>query len=354
MCRKTCNVVGDLDVADHKAIIGHGVQWPLAVPDDLKLTVPRFLEGTIVGMLSRARRGLLSSEELTRFASEWEMLTVEMSVEGDALPGLFLVRREDSAAVVVAAWPKLADRGGAPSSRGTLDAAKFFESVSSARPSNARAIFFDCDGLANTLTFRNGVVQWSVENGDFRQVHSLGIGFNACEAWESERYSLTGPFGCVAIAEPPAGPEQRDVVEELVSLALEHGVRVHHAAPTVSPSTAASPAASPTGSAAIEMYPRLPKPESDAMFEAHGTEFRALPVSAGDTVEVHYEGEWLSGVLKEVDDEGNAHIICDVDAEQKKQVDDPDIITVAPLRKVRAASFGDDQGEHGMNESVSQ
>ena len=29
------------------------------------------------------------------FASEWDMLAVEMNVEGEGLPGLFLLRRED-------------------------------------------------------------------------------------------------------------------------------------------------------------------------------------------------------------------------------------------------------------------
>jgi len=337
--RKTCNVVGDLKVAGYKAVIGHGVQWALSVPDGLCLTIPIELESAIVGMLSKARRSLLSLDEFERFASEWDMLSVEMCVEGDTMPGLFLVRREDAAAIVVSAWPKLPVSKGAPSSCSPFDAAKFFEGMSDTKPDTAKAVFFDHDGLANTLSFsRSGGVQWEQEGRGSQQIHEIAIDFRVCESPEFEHFSLTGPFGRITIADPLPGVAQREIVEDIVALSLEHGLHVHHAR---SPSSTAVqdsrifsvrgvvPISLPSFQDAVNPSRRLGIGPLLIAVSEH-QEHTEPPPAKGDSVEVQYQGEWFTGVLQGVQGEF-ALVSCDVD--------DPDIITVAPLRKVRAAAF---------------
>lgn len=326
--RKTCNVVGDLYVAGYKAVIGHGVQWSLSVPDELSLTIPIELESTIVGILSKARRSLLSMEDLDRFASEWDMLSVEMCVEGEGMPGLFLIRREDSTAIVVSAWPKLPSLLGASH---TLDPVKFFASNSNASSATAKAVFFGSDGLANTLSFSSdGRVHWHLEGSGLRRMSELGINFCACEL-PDEQFILTGPFGQVVIADPLPGAPQREIVEEIVSLSLENGLRVHHAqslriATPQQVGTSSSDNVLAHGVHLGDSRQRLAIPELEHL------EASQLPpvVSKGDSVEVQYQGQWFSGVLQGVQGEF-ALVSCDAD--------DPDIITVAPLRKVRAASY---------------
>jgi hypothetical protein len=352
--RKTCNVIGDLHVAGYKALIGHGVQWSLSVPDGLSLTIPIELESSVVGMLQKARSGLLSCEEFDHFACEWDMLSVEMCVEGESMPGLFLIRREDSTAIVVSAWPKLPPlTGSSSSSTHTFDTGKFFEGMSNARPDEAEAVFFDDNGLVNRLNFsKSGLVHWHLEGSGSRQMSELGIDFRVCEPPEFEHFSLTGPFGRVVIADPRPGALQREIVEDIVSLALEHGLRVQHAQ-----SSTASMVQEKHGSVADEevleckseetrlcSLPEVSQslPVSDLQ---HVDELQSRRVSKGDSVEVQYQGEWVSGVLQGVQGEF-ALVSCDAD--------DPDIITVAPLRKVRAASYDETEGEHSMKKSVSQ
>lgn len=331
--RKTCNVVGDLYVAGYKAKIGHGVQWPLSVPDGLSLTIPIGFEEAIVGMISKARRSLLSLDEFERFATEWDMLSVEMCVEGDTMPGLFLVRREDAAAIVVSAWPKLPSVIGSPSSCSSFSAAKFFEGVSDMKPDTAKAVFFGHDGLANTLSFsRSGTVQWEQEGNGSQQMHEIGLDFHVCESPKYEHFSLTGPFGRITIADALPGSAQREIVEEIVSLSLEHGLHVHHAR---SPSSAAAQGLTSSPALAVVLDDVRPRCSHGAgpLFApvAEHKELPQLPpVSKGDSVEVQYQGEWFSGVLQGFQGEF-ALVCCDVD--------DENIITVAPLRKVRAASF---------------
>jgi len=346
-------------------VIGHGVQWPLSVPDGLSLTIPIELEIPIMGLLSKAHRSLLSLEDFESFATEWDMLSVEMCVEGDSMPGLFLVRREDSTAIVVSAWPKLPSLISASSSSQAFDAAKFFEGMSDMKPETAKAVFFGHDGLANTLSFsRSGLVHWEREGSDSQQMHELGIDFHVCDPPEYEHFSLTGPFGRVTIADPMPGSAQREIVEEIVSLALEHSLRVHHAqspsstvlqeAGAFAPRSTALPEASTSSVPALALEGDLDddRPRSQhaaapllAAVSEHLELTQTPPVSKGDSVEVQYQGEWFSGVLQGVQGEF-ALVSCDVD--------DPDIITVAPLRKVRAASYDESEGDHGVNNSVSQ
>lgn len=342
--RKTCNVVGDLCVAGYKAVIGHGVQWPLSVPDGLSLTIPIELESAIVGMLSKARRSLLSLDEFERFATEWDMLSVEMCVEGDTMPGLFLVRREDSAAIVVSAWPKLPSAIGVPSSCSSFDAGKFFEGMSDMKPDTAKAVFFGHDGLANTLSFsRSGAVQWEQEGRGSQQMHEIGIDFRVCESPEYEHFSLTGPFGRITIADPLPGSAQREIVEEIVSLSLEHGLHVHHARSPSSTAVRDSTTSSVLAVAPDAVRPvcRLSTGPLLVAVSEHVEHPQTPPVSKGDSVEVQYQGKWFTGVLQGVQGEF-ALVSCDVD--------DPDIITVAPLRKVRAASF--DEVARGTTETT--
>jgi len=348
--RKTCNVIGDLYVAGYKAKIGHGVQWPLSVPDGLCLTIPVGFEEAIVGMLSKVRRSLLSLDEFERFATEWDMLSVEMCVEGDTMPGLFLVRREDSAAIVVSAWPNLPSVIGAPSSCSSFSAAKFFEGVSDTKPDTAKAVFFDCDGLANTLSFcRSGTVQWEQEGKGSQQMHEIGLEFHVCEPPEFEHFSLTGPFGRITIADPLPGSAQREIVEEIVSLSLEHGLHVHSSR---SPSSAAAQDLTTSSVLQVGLDGALDGFRPDCRLGTgpllvavaeHQECAQLPPVSRGDSVEVQYEGEWFSGVLQGFQGEF-ALVCCDVD--------DPNIVTVAPLRKVRAASF--DEVARGTTEGTTE
>jgi len=318
--RKYCNVVGDLVVAGQKAVIGHAAQWTLSVPNDLCLTCPIELEGTIVGLLSKARRSTLSLQDLEGFASEWDMLAVEMNVEGEGLPGLFLLRREDGTAVVVSAWPKLPAPACVTPLCQPFDAASFFQHSTKARLDAANAVFYDHTGVVHTLSFNEGVVTWHSSTGCCERVCDLGISFCLCDELQDECFSLTGPFGRVTMSDPLPGTPQRDMVEEIVSLSLEHGVLVYHAQ------------AASEGVLTSLQLPAVSKSEREAEHQRS--------VSKGDSVFIQYQGEWVAGVLKGVQGEF-ALVSCDAD--------DPDIITVAPLRQVRVASYDDSGGEHGMN-----
>jgi hypothetical protein len=319
-------VVGELDVAGSKAVIGHGVQWSLS--DGLNLTIPRDMETIVLGLLCKARGGLLGGEDLDTFAADWDMLTVEMCAEGEAMPGLFLIRRDDLAAIVISAWPKLPSC--AASVPRTFDAASFFKDCTSAVPPSAKASFCSADGHANTLVFREGRLEWEVKDGESKPVQRLGIAFRAGNSIDEEYFRLSGPFGCAVVSDPAPG-QQRDMVEEIVKLCLDHGIPVSHV--EVPDTLEHEVAITGTSRTSLEL--------SNGSLATCGSPVSAQlhPVSKGDNVEVQFEGEWFSGVLQGVEG-GFALVSCDVD--------DPDIITVAPLRKVRAASsFDGHKGEHG-------
>jgi hypothetical protein len=328
--RRTCCVVGDLDIAGSLAVIGHGVQWTLRNTEGLNLTIPRDVEHVVLDLLCKARRGLLSNIDLDKLAVAWDLLSVEMCSDGDMIPGLFLLRREDSAAIVISTWPKLPQPTSEVWRGRPFSASSFFQESANIEQEPTIIAFASPDGATHSVVFREGRTEWCMEGVGSRQFHELGISFTASNAViEEEQLCLSGPFGCVVIAD--TSDDQRELLHEIVAACLEHGVHVHHERLEHMHQDVVSEA-SPMTSADLLAGPRLP-------------DFGFSDVTMGDNVEVHFEGQWFTGVLQGIDGEF-AIVSCDVD--------DPDIITVAPLRKVRAASYDDNEGAHSINESVSQ
>lgn len=343
--RRTCHVLGDLQISGERAVIGHAVQFALSVQGDLNLTVPKQLETTVVSLLSRAGRSTLSLEDLEGFASAWDMLSVEMSVEGHGMPGLFLLRRDDSAAIVISTWPKLPKQVNVlPSSYG-FDAARFFSSRQAA-PCRNNIIFLGSDNHVNTISFlADGTVQWHHEERGCQEAKEIGIKFFVCEAPECERFCLTGPFGTIDIVDPPPGSAQRDMVQHIVSLSLQHEVRVYHAKLSAEATAEVQVADAEAIDEEYDMALSESVPISPSVPGSDKAPY-ALSVSKGDSVEVQHAGEWLLGVLQEV--KGDLALVS-CDAEH------PDIIIAAPLRQVRAPSYGEDDQKHGINnKSLSQ
>jgi hypothetical protein len=224
--RRDCHVHGDLCVAGSKAIIGQGVQWSLSVQHDLNLTFPTELESMMLDLLSKARSSLLSLDDLEELASMWDMVSVEMVVDDQPIPGLFLIRKEDAAAIVVSAWPKLHTPTAAPTSRSVFDAAEFFRTASNAKSESSRSVALqDCNGLDNTLHFApNGIVHWDADGTSWQQASVLGINFCATVKPESEKFCLQGPFGRAVFAD---SKQRWEAARDIVSLSLESGIHVY-------------------------------------------------------------------------------------------------------------------------------
>jgi len=228
--RRTFFVNGEFQIAGQKAVIGNAVQWPL--PGGLNLTLPLELEGVIAGMLSKVQRSCLGLEDLESFAADWDIHQSELKAEGEeVVSGHFFVNRATSSTIVVSAWPRLPPLVAAAPSQPGFDAAKFFAGASRVMPHAVRVEFCGRDGRANSIDFgvgAEGAVQWHQEGSDSLVIRELGINFRVCDWPEYERFSLTGPFGCVDITDPPSGPAQRQLLRDIVSLSLEHELRVWH------------------------------------------------------------------------------------------------------------------------------
>jgi len=121
-------------------------------------------------------------------------------------------------------------------------------------------------------------------------VEEIGVSFDAHDA-----FTITGPYGACTISDPLPGPAQRWLVNGMVAVALEHGVRVLS-----------------NGVASIAL--------EDDLLDGSLIE--------GDTVEVLYGEHWFKGVLQAVHGEV-AHVRCDVDTNGA--------ITIAQLDRVRLA-----------------
>mmetsp|Transcript_34871 Transcript_34871/g.76081 ORF Transcript_34871/g.76081 Transcript_34871/m.76081 type:complete len:428 (-) Transcript_34871:152-1435(-) len=317
------STAGGVQIGDREALLGRMVQWRLSEHGGLRLNVPEELASDFVSLLSRTRRGLLGPAELRQLTDDWELLGAEVSSEGDAQPAIFLVHRKMSHAVVVAAWPDLKPRSasGAP-----LDPESFFSAATKVATKVAHSqqiTFADEDGDVSTLAVRDGTLQWSIAGRGSRVVRELAINFNA-----ADRCTLSGPFGAAAMAEPGAGVLQRELVRHLLMLALACDVPVRglgatgQSADTLSDNTSWSAfwvdrASRQEGNQAVAVETK----------QAGHTQ-QVLGIVLGDHVEVEFEGEWFSGVLQGV--EGDiAHVKCDVD--------EPMVITLAPLSNIRPA-----------------
>jgi hypothetical protein len=298
----------ELNVGGHRAILGATgdmLQWALNVPGGLKLSAPRETERELTDIITKAHRGLLSSEDVERFAEDWLLVTTEMAMENGLTPAFFLIHKESDKAIVVSSWPTLPEPPKATPYIG-FDTAAFLSSRSWFSASTpGQMIFKSIDGSMNILCGSGEAgLLWSVSSTDqdvmCRSVEELGLRFTS-----NDQFTITGPFGDAVIADPAPGPMQRLLVCKLVSLALDHGVRVAQAS-----------------------RPHAIAKSSCLKSRAHKDRPRRKSWSCGDRVEVNYEGGWLAGVMHAVVGDA-AHVRCDGDA--------IDVITVAPLSQVRAA-----------------
>jgi len=292
------------------------VQWPLTgVSADLKLSVPKELEQEVANLLKRVRRGHLGLNEQVKLSETWEFMGAEVTADDGVQPAIFLVRPDCLKALVVAAWPVLPSPKASvqkASPRPTFNPAGFFENAASAPPSEpAEAVeFFDVFGDMHVLrssteaSSANGL-QWVAADGEPRIADEIGVAFSACH-----RCTLTGPFGQVTVADPLPGHTQRKLVESVLMLATEHGVplRCH----------GRNEPADREEQAAVQQEPAVSTSSSSAS--------PLLEVALGDAVEVHYDGEWYSGVLQFVVGDV-AHINCHADG--------PNVITMVHVSDVR-------------------
>jgi len=201
-----------------------------------------------------------------------------------------------------------------------------------------------------------------MEGSGSRQTHEIGVTFcpfqDAPDKPGYDCFSLTGPFGCVVVADPLPGFLQRKLVENLVSLCLENGVHVHHGSRAQLASVAVPVGSAPTATFTFDFdFDAIAKGRairhekemvtSSQLVEPSRCDAEEACVEKGDNVEVLHQGEWVSGVLQGVQGEF-ALVSC--------YSDDPGTITVAPLRKVRAASYDRREAlaEQGFDRSVSQ
>lgn len=372
-------------VNGHPVVLGDMVQFDLtnAAPAGLKLTVPWGRRMEVGLLLSRARTGSLGDcVELDRFAAEWDM----MSAQVGAQPGIFLVHKATSQAAIVATWPQVEVPPVAP-----LDPAAFFaravrgrsgargsgdgdegalactaEEDQAAQVAFAHSAASGDDGLGRPplpagrsvlRTTRTGGLQWQADGDEAtcRAVDELGIYFGS----DPEHCRISGPFGEVVLdssdaaeaaaalvaprkkreafdaqGEAPCKEALRLLVAQMVALAVERGVPVRcigaceGLASDVSSDVDDSLRVAPQIEAeAVEVVARvvdteLPlEPSSDTTVLLHS-------VAAGDPVEVKWQGQWFTGVLHGVSSTGDLVAVrCDVDQ--------PGVITMAPLRNVR-------------------
>lgn len=319
----------EVNVGGHRALLGHMVQWCLKVPGSLRLSAPIEDEQELINILMKTRRGLLG-EQLEAFADEWLLVTTDLVADNVATPALFLINKESQKAIVVSAWPNIfAEQPQAPPQVARFDPNAFF-SQSPAQPmpppltvepvaGQAEVIFKGRDDSVSTFHCPpEGGVLWTLDFGDgqeavSRPMEDLGVSFCV-----EEQFTISGPFGFIEIADPPPGPIQRWVVSGLVALALDHGVRVHRTVPT--PTTVHS-------SSEAEAGDETGRPKS------------------GDHVEVKYKGNWLRGIIQDVQGEV-AHVKCDVD--------ESGLITVAPLDRVRLAELRPDGTETDLTKGFSK
>lgn len=311
----------EVNVGGHRALLGPMVQWRLNVPGGLNLSVPFELEMELVDILLKTRAERLEQDKFEAFADDWLLLTTDLVTDNVATPALFLIHNESQKAIVMSAWPSNISVALPPAPPVPFfDPAAFFSRLAPTPcatlpdiTSRPHVIFVGTNGLVSRLHSSEGML-WT-QGLETRQVEELGVSFSI-----TDQFTLTGPFGSCVISEPSPGPLQRCLVCELVTRALEHGVRVQRSSTPTHAELSCEEA------------------QSDGEFLPPG---RPRSMSSGDQVEVQYKGNWLRGILQDVNGE-LAHVKCDVD--------ENGVITVAPLDRVRPADFNmewsEADGEH--------
>jgi hypothetical protein len=320
-CKQAYNVPEpEVNVGGHRALLGRMIQWRLNVPGGLRLSVPFDSEMELVDVLLKTRAERLELDKLEAFADDWLLVTTDLVTDNVATPALFLIHNQSQKAIVVSAWPSISVALPPAPPVAIFDPAAFFS-----RPAptpcvtlpdtmgTGLCVFLGTDGLVSRL-HSSECMLWS-QGLETRQVTELGVSFSI-----TDQFTLTGPFGSCVISDPAPGPFQRFLVSGLVTLALEHGVRVQRSSTPTRTELSREEA------------------QSDGEFPTPG---RPRSMSSGDQVEVQYKGSWLRGILQDVKGE-LAHVKCDVD--------ENGVITVAPLDRVRPADFNiecsEADGEH--------
>jgi hypothetical protein len=312
----------EVRVGNDTVYLGHMSQWPLRVSGDLRFSIPFENETELVELLRKARKDALDDDALAVFARNWVCLTTELHADTTPMPALFLINQSSHRACVVSSWPNVpATLAAQQVTQASFDPRSFFGCSKSAEsqtctntiiqtPLLQRAeevSFVDTEGYACVMVSTDAGLAWARSRHDSereeRLVEDIGVSFDS-----NDEFTVTGPYGRCIINDPPPGPAQRWLVNGMVAVALEHGVRV-----------------SSSGVQRIAL-------EDDLLDNS---------LIAGDTVEVLWDGEhWLRGVLEAVDG-AMAHIRCDVDTNGA--------ITRAPLDRVRLAGLslqGAAENEH--------
>jgi len=311
----------EVNVGGHRALLGRMVQWSLNAAGGLRLSAPLEAEKEFVDILMKTRADRLEADMLEAFADDWLLVTTDLVTGTVATPALFLINKESQKAIVVSAWPHISVVPPPAPVVACFDPNAFFSRAASessaslpSTPGLTEVFLTDKFGWVSRLHCpEEGGMVWTLQNcvegSQTRQVEELGVSFSP-----SDEFTITGPFGCSVISEPAPGPIQRCLMHSLITLALEHGVRVQrNSLPTVT-------------------APSCEEAESSSSSESGESSPTSRPrsMSSGDHVEVQYKGSWLRGILQAVQGE-LAHVKCDVD--------EGGVITVAPLDRVRPADF---------------
>eukprot|EP00927_Polykrikos_kofoidii_P000902 TRINITY_DN1033_c0_g1_i1.p1 TRINITY_DN1033_c0_g1~~TRINITY_DN1033_c0_g1_i1.p1 ORF type:complete len:420 (-),score=60.08 TRINITY_DN1033_c0_g1_i1:547-1806(-) len=311
---------GEVAIGDLQVTLGRMVQLRLSRSTGVvKLNVPVDFVHEFLELLSKVRRGDLRQAELGELAA-WKLVSVELTSDGDAQPAIFLIHPVFSHAVVVSSWPTLVEPTAMQTPCPATVPPNFHpEEYFGLVPVEGTAAT-DCQALGGSveITFLGGDggpvrltpaigggIQWSVRGLVEQRVEEFGLHFGA-----DHQGTITGPFGPTVITSPSPGCLQRELVRQIIAMATDQGVvvrcdidsratRSHAESKTLAKSVAHEMSVEPS---------RVPK------------------VSSGDRVEVEYHGEWIGGVLHDVDD-NVAHVRCDVDG--------PNIITLAHISNVR-------------------
>lgn len=300
----------EVQVGSDTVYLGHMSQWKLRVSGDLRFSVPFECESELLKLLRKARTDTIDDDELERFARNWVLTTTELHTEATPMPALFLINQSSQRACVVSSWPKVPVPQ-LPQAQTSFDPGSFFCSIKPTEstmasncvwqtplPQQAEEVsFVDTDGYACKMVSLEVGLAWERTRGDDapeqRLVEEIGVSFDMME-----QFTVSGPYGPCVINDPFPGPGQRWLVNGMVALALEHGIKV------------------------LSNGCRLPTDDMSDILDDH--------LIAGDAVEVLYGEHWLRGVLQAVHGE-IAHIRCDVDTNGA--------ITRAPLDRVRPASL---------------
>jgi len=288
--------------------LGHMSQWSLRVPGDLRFSIPFECEPELVALLRKARTDNMNEDELERFARHWVLMSTELHSDHGPIPAMWLINQSSHRACVVSSWPSIPAPIVQQIPEATpFDPGSFFGSSKSSQPPISSSIcltplpqqpeqvsFVDREGYACTFVNADTGLAWARSREDspceHRLVEEIGVSFDAHDA-----FTITGPYGACTISDPLPGPAQRWLVNGMVAVALEHGVRVLS-----------------NGVASIAL--------EDDLLDGSLIE--------GDTVEVLYGEHWFKGVLQAVHGEV-AHVRCDVDTNGA--------ITIAQLDRVRLA-----------------